>query len=74
MTPNKSTLFIQLNNVNNEIKNKVLSLCKIPLATRCYTGNSTSSCTVKPFEANIERKMLGCQALPSIVRVPTVQC
>ena len=61
--------FIQLNNVYNEINkcNMVLPPYVTPSTTRWHT----SSDSMKPFEANIERKMLECQALLSSAVVPT---
>ena len=35
----------------------------LPLAIRWHTWDSTSSYSMKPCEASIERKMLGCWAL-----------
>ena len=38
------------------------------LATRWHTGDSISSYSLKHFEANIERKILPCEALLSKVK------
>ena len=65
--------FIQLNNINNEIKqNKVLPPYLTPFVTKWHTGSSTASYSMKPFEANSKRKMLGYWALLSRATFPTV--
>ena len=67
-------LFTQLNNVNFEIKNEVLSpYVKFPL-TQEGTWDSIISYVRKSFEANIGDRMLGCQALLSTTVVPNVYC
>ena len=47
---------MQLNNVNDKIKNiRCCLLMLTPFVKRWHIGNSTASYSMKPFEANIER-------------------
>ena len=66
--PNISTilynLLLQLHNINNE-KNKVLPHYVNSICHKWHT----SSYSVKPLEVNIERKMLGWQALLTEAKV-----
>ena len=71
--PHDCTIFfIQLKNVYNEFKLKQGGAIWSSIATWCHTEVSTFSFSIKPFEMNIERKVLGCWTLLSRAIVPAV--